>query len=55
LLIFIKATCDFDVVEFDVGNGLVGDGVLGLEIFDETNVWAESRWAYAWGGGTSAG
>ena len=48
------AICEFDVLEFDVGSGLVGEGVLGLEIFDVNNVWAKSRWAYAWGGGTSA-
>ena len=47
--------CEFDVLEFDVGSGLVGEGVVSWSRgFNEKNVWAEVRWADAWGRGTSA-
>jgi hypothetical protein len=50
----IAVICEFDVVEFDVGSGLVEEGVVGLEAFNGKNVWPVLRWAYAWGGGTNA-
>ena len=42
------AICEFDVVKFDVGSGLVGETVVGLEAFNEKNGWAVARWTYAW-------
>ena len=41
-------------MEFDVGSGLVGEGVVGLEALNEKNVWLETRWTNAWGRRTNA-
>ena len=35
------------ICEFDVGSGLVGEGVVSLETSKEKNVWPIARWAYA--------
>ena len=40
--------------KFDVGSGLVGEGVLALEAFNKNNVWPEARWVDAWGRGSNA-
>ena len=45
---------EFDVMGFDVGSGLCGIGIMGLEAFNEKNVKAEAGWACAWGGKENA-
>ena len=34
----IAVVCEFDVVEFDVGSGLVGKRIVGLNAFNENIV-----------------
>lgn len=45
----VMAVGEFDVVEFDVCGGLCGTWIVGLEAFDEKNVWPKAGWASAWG------
>ena len=36
------------VCEYDVGS-LVWEEIVGLEAFNERNIWREVRWVDAWG------
>lgn len=43
----VMVVCEINLVGFDVCSGLVGEGVVGLEAFNEKNVWPIGRWASA--------
>lgn len=40
---------EFNVMGYDVGSGLCGIGIVGLEAFNEKYVRAEAAWACGWG------